>query len=314
VRLSIVIPTHDTREMTLQCVASVATARRGDDEVIVIDDGVDGTGDAVSRLHPGVRVRKHEKTAGFTVSANEGLSCAAGDLLLILNSDTLVDTGALEAIRAAFERDSDLGVVSPSLVGREGNPQWIGGRAPTLVWLFALSTGVAAALARWPGYRRARPGIGSDPEWVTGAAMAIRRPVWESIGPFDTAFRFYAQDLDLCLRAGDAGWRIGVVAEARVVHLGGATVGRLPGALGSANPAWLWADLLRWAEKRRGTGWARRAALLMWAGSSLRLLSRAVACVWVPRSGRADWDRDTHTLRAARSAVRTAFTESQSRP
>jgi GT2 family glycosyltransferase len=305
VRLSIVIPTHDTREMTLQCVASVAAARRGDDEVILIDDGADGTGEAVGRLYPDVHVRRHEKTAGFTVSANEGLSGADGDLLLVLNSDTLVDTGALEAIRAAFERDSGLGVVSPSLVGREGSAQWIGGKAPTLAWLFVLSTGVAAVLPRWPGSGRRRSGTGA--EWVTGAAMAIRRPVWDSIGPFDTAFRFYAQDLDLCLRAGDAGWRIGVVAEARVVHLGGATVGRLPGALGGSNPAWLWADLLRWAEKRHGTGWAQRAAGLMWAGSRLRLLGRALACFWLPRSGRADWDRDTEVLRGACSAVRAAF-------
>jgi N-acetylglucosaminyl-diphospho-decaprenol L-rhamnosyltransferase len=303
VRLSIVIPTHDTCEMTLQCVASVEAARRADDEVILIDDGLDGTADVVGRRHPGVHVRRHERTMGFTRSANEGLGCATGDLLLVLNSDTIVDPDALEAIRTACEKDPGLGVVSPRLVGHEGGPQWIGGRAPTLAWLFALSTGLGAALRRWPVYGRVRDAIAAGPEWVTGAAMVIRRPVWDAIGPFDAGFRFYAQDLEFCLRARDAGWRIGIVSGARVVHVGGATVERLPGALGSSNPAWLWADLLRWAEKRRGADWARRAAGLMWAGSSARLWGRALARVAVPRRRRARWDQDSETLRAARRAI-----------
>jgi len=141
------------------------------------------------------------------------------------------------------------------------------------------------------------------PEWVTGAAMVMRREVWEAHGPFDSGFRFYAQDLELCLRVREAGWRIGVVPEARVVHFGGASVGRLPGAFGGANPAWLWADLLRWAERHHGREWARCAARLMWLGSGLRLARRMMRRVGIPRSGRAAWDADTEALRAARRAV-----------
>ena len=105
---------------------------------------------------------------------------------------------------------------------------------------------------------------------MTGAAMAFRRPVWETVGPLDEGFRFYAQDLDFCLRARRAGFAVEVRPEVRVLHHHGATIGRSPGARGRQHPELLRDDLLRWARKHHGPAWAARAEIALRAGDRLR--------------------------------------------
>jgi GT2 family glycosyltransferase len=308
-RLSVVVPTHDTREITLRCLASLADAIGGGVEVVLVDDGSgDGTADAVRSRYPSVRIVRHEQAGGFTAAANDGLAAAGGDVRLLLNSDTEVDPDALPALVRAFDEDPRLGVASPLLRDPNGSPQWSGGSAPTRLWLFLLATGLPAALGALPAYRRLRPVRsegGGDVEWVTGAAMAIRRQAWEQLGPLDASFRFYVQDLDFCLRARDAGWRVRLVAPARVLHLGGASIGRRPGSVRqSAHPGLLWTDLLRWAQKRHGRRWAAQAALLMRAGGSLRVVARTTAGPLLGREQPAAWKADTEAFRSAIADVR----------
>jgi GT2 family glycosyltransferase len=131
--------------------------------------------------------------------------------------------------------------------------------------------------------------------------MAIRREAWDEVGPLDARFRFYAQDLDFCLRAGDAGWRVRLVDEAHVVHLGGATIGRRPGsARRRSHPALLWTDLLLWAEKRHGRRWALAAARRLAVGG--RLLAAASLSSRPFRHRRADPDTEVRCGRGARAA------------
>jgi hypothetical protein len=158
----------------------------------------------------------------------------------------------------------------------DGSPQWSGGREPSLLWLFGLASGLPALLARVPGYRALRPvsgGAGGAVDWVTGAAMAIRRATWQAVGPLDTRFRFYAQDLDFCLRAKDSGWKVALVPAFRVMHIGGATIGQRMGGSRqhAADGGLLSTDLVTWAEQRHGRAWAAHARRLMKMGALLRL-------------------------------------------
>ena len=94
----------------------------------------------------------------------------------------------------------------------------------SLSWLFLLTSGLGRALGRLPGYRLVRPldaEARSAVDWVTGAALAIRREAWEAVGPLDGRYRFYAQDLDFCLSLRDAGWHVALAKGFRVMHLGG---------------------------------------------------------------------------------------------
>jgi N-acetylglucosaminyl-diphospho-decaprenol L-rhamnosyltransferase len=323
--LSIVVPTRDTRELTLACLAAVrraaGAAGAGESggggwavgpppQVILVDDASgDGTAEAARLRHPDLVVLQTPAPVGFTRAANLGLAAAAGDVVLLLNSDTEIAPGALAALAAAFAAEPRLGAAGAALAYPDGSPQWSGGAAPTLPWLFGLASGLPALLGRLPSYRRLRP-PGAAPakvEWVTGAALALRRAALAEVGPLDERFRFYAQDLDLCLRLTAAGWRVALLPGVRVMHHHGATIGRAGAASGAAagaqHPELLWTDLLRWADKHRGPAWAARARRALAAGASLRLAGRRLATPFVPTSRREPFRRTTSAYARARRAL-----------
>jgi len=286
--LSTVIPTHDTRRLTLRCLETLEREGQSESsefEVIVVDDGSrDRTARAVRERFPGVLLLENLKAKGFTSAANRGLSFARGEVLLLLNSDTEVCSGALEALSRAFAKDPELGIAGASLHYPDGRPQWSGGRAPGLLWLFVLASGLASPTARLPGYRKLRPlgiPVPLQVDWVTGAALAMRREVWEAVGPMDEAFHFYAQDLDLCLRARQKGWKVEILPNVRILHHHGETIRMESGAQGRQHPGFLWMDLLRWARKSRSSFWALLAwGILLWGGG-LRIVVRRLLTPFV---------------------------------
>lgn len=239
--MSIVIPTYNTAEMTLAC-ARAAIAAAPDAQVIVADDAsTDGTRERITAALPEVTVVRLESNRRFAGAANAGLAMARGDLLLLLNSDAVIDRAAIAAFRAAFD-DAKLGIAGARLLHPDGSPQWSGGPKPTMLWLLVMISGIA----RWLPRRR-RPAA-AKVDWVSGAAMMFRREVWDAVGPLHEDFQFYAQDVDFCIRAGEAGWKVRVVDGARVLHAMGATKG--------ADRAMLIADLLAWGRMHYGPLWS----------------------------------------------------------
>lgn len=306
--LSIVIPTHDTRELTLACLASLFRSPVAGMEIIVVDDASrDGTAAAVRERFSAATVLRHGTAERFTRAANEGLARAKGEILLLLNSDTEVAAGGLAKLMAVFEGEPELGIAGALLHYPGGSPQWSGGREPSLAWFFALSSGLPALLQLLPFYRRLKPLAVPRParvDWVTGAAMAIRRQAWEAAGPLDEGFFFYAQDLDFCLRARRAGWEVAVRPEIRVLHHHGATIGQDPGASGRQQPELLWKDLLRWARKHHGERWAARAGTALRVGAVLRLACRGLASPFIGPQRREEWREDGRALKRALNGLR----------
>jgi len=100
----------------------------------------------------------------------------------------------------------------------------------------------------------------------------------------------------------DAGWKVELVPDFRVLHHHGATIGRRSGG-SRQNMELLWTDLLRWARKHRGEGWARRAGLVLRSGAALRRLGRAAASPFVPAERRAEWRAESQALRRAAAAL-----------
>src|SRR5215213_1669014 len=93
-RLSVVVPTHDTRDLTLRCIETLEAEGADNLEIVVVDDGsTDGTAEALAAAHPRVHVLRNVPAAGFTRAANRGMAEAHGDVLLLLNSDTEVEPG-----------------------------------------------------------------------------------------------------------------------------------------------------------------------------------------------------------------------------
>jgi GT2 family glycosyltransferase len=288
--LSVVIPTFNTASMTLRCCRAVLASMPEATEVIVADDGSsDGTAELLAREAPSVRIVRLESNRGFAPAANHGVAAASGRVIVLLNSDAIVEEGALTAILSAFDADPILGIAGARLLNEDGTPQWSGGRTPTLAWMIGVVSG-AGPLAHF--FRRRVPRkkhrqeclchkqlpmwhrhsclcSRSEVDWVSGAAMAFRREVWEAAGPLDERFRFYCQDIDLCLRARKTGWRVAVIENARVVHsLGGTVAGH--SAL-QHDPERLWPDLLDWGTAHYGRRWSLVARLVLVLVAWLRI-------------------------------------------
>jgi GT2 family glycosyltransferase len=272
IEFSVVIPTFNTAQMTLRCCRAVLASLPRDAEVIVADDGsTDGTAELLAREPPAVRIVRLESNRGFAPAANHGVAASSGRIILLLNSDAIVDADAIAAVLAAFAADAKLGVAGARLLNRDRTPQWSGGAAPALAWMIGVVSG-AGHLARLVCRRRVR--AQRDVDWVSGAAMAFRREVWDAAGPLDERFRFYCQDIDLCLRARDAGWRVAVIEEARVVHEIGGTIAA-KGAL-HHDPERLWPDLLAWGGRRYGRRWMLVARIVLTLTALLRIAGRAI--------------------------------------
>lgn len=306
-RLSIVIPTHETRELTLRCLDSLGAYAPASSEVIVVDDAsTDGTADAIRRRHPAVQIVSLSRGRGFTIAANRGMAAAHGELLFLLNSDTEVEADTIPRLLAAFEGLPRLGVAGVELRFPDGRPQWSAGHVPTPLWLFGLASGMARTLAYVPGYRRLKPegGARARVDWVSGAAMTVRRQAWTAVGGFDERFHFYCQDLDLCLRVLAAGWTVEVVSGARVTHLVGATIGQRAGSASDrSHPALLWTDLVRWAAKHGGPGGDRTTARVLRLGGAIRVGARTLAVPFLPPDRREPWRRETRAFRRALTAL-----------
>ncbi len=306
-RLSVIIPTHETRELTLRCLAALWLCDPLPHEVIVVDNGsADDTAHSVRQKYPMHIVVQLPENEGFSAAVNRGVATASGDLLLVLNSDTEIEAPALGAVYQAFAGDPQLGIVGAALRHLDGTPQWSGGRKPGWLWLFAVASGIPALLGKLRFWRRLRSPSGSgggSVDWVAGTAMVIRRQAWEDVGPLDLDYRFYCQDLDLCVRAADAGWRIAILPDFKVRHHHGGTISSARGAVDQLHPEFLWSDLLRFAGKCYGPAAARNALMGLRLGGWFRLLGRRLLSPIIPADGKAQWGETNSAYVAALRAL-----------
>lgn len=293
--ISVVIPTHKTRERTLRCLAALWLCSPQPDEVIVVDDGsADNTAHSVLRKYPRHIVVHLPKRHGFAAAINHGVARASGDLLLLLDNRSEVDPSAIGVIRQAFDAKEDLGVAGAALRHPNGDPQWSGGRLPSSLWCFASASGLTGLLDRSKMWRKLRSFAGrrrGRVDWVAGAAMVVRRTVWEEIGPFDADYRIRGQYIDLCATAAEADWKVEIVPDFRAVH-------HASGPL-SSDEELMWADLLRFDSKRHGSTGARQSGRALRMGGRLRIIGRQMAAPLVSKDHQKEWQAETDAYVAA---------------
>ena len=233
--LSVVIVTYHVPDLLRRCLGSlaVATAPFGL-EVIVVDAGTDGTGASIRRDYPDILVIDAPENPGFGAASNLGLRRARGRWLLMLNPDTEVPVDGLVKAVAALERDPVTGIVGPKLVRADGSLDRSARRSfPTPANALYHFIGLPRLL---PGHRRfgaynltyLDPDAEAYVDAVAGSFMLVRREALEAAGLFDETFWMYGEDLDLCLRVRDAGWRARYVPSVVVTHLKGQSSRRRP--------------------------------------------------------------------------------------
>ncbi len=227
--LSIIIVNWNTRELLAQCLASIyANPPQGSFEVIVVDNGsTDDSLGMVCTAFPQAHIIRNGKNVGFARANNVGIEHSQGEYILLLNSDTLVLPGSLDALLSAAERPM-VGVVGPKLLNPDGSFQASGNDFPTLLSEVLLLTG----LARWiygpsfPSYSAQTSSSSRGCDWIGGACLLARRAAVEQVGRLDTTYFMYVEEVDWCYRFRRAGWQVGYCAEAEIIHYGGASASR----------------------------------------------------------------------------------------
>jgi len=223
--LSVCIVNWNTQDDLSQAISSVLAADSGLAlEVIVLDNASeDGSPEMVRTRFPEVTLIEGDENVGFSRGYNRAARETSGRYLLILNPDTVTHSGALKTIVDFMDSHPDAGAVGPRLLNSDGTIQYSCRRFPQPMAAILRNT----ILGRFvPGNRFTREYLMADwdhnaireVDWVSGAAMCIRRETWDQVGGFDEGFFMYAEDIDWCLRAQQAGWKICYIPQAVIDH------------------------------------------------------------------------------------------------
>jgi GT2 family glycosyltransferase len=192
-------------------------------DIVVVDNAsTDGSPDAAAAR--GVKVIRQPGNTGFAAANNAGIRATSGDLILLLNSDTIVPPGAIDRVIERLGATPAAVAAGPRLVNADRVPELSFGRMISPFaelrqrFLNAFHASGTGAGARWTD-RVTREERFVD--WVSGACLLVRRTAAERAGLLDERFFLYTEDVDFCATLRDQGGRILFTPAAEIVHLGG---------------------------------------------------------------------------------------------
>ena len=220
--VSIVIPVHGHADETIACLRAIAAhPPRASFEVIVVDDASPDDTLALLSQVDGLRLHALPANLGFIGACNAGAALARGRFLLFLNNDTVPQPGWLDALRATFDAQADVGIVGAQLVYPDGRLQEAGA--------MLARDGRGESRGRFADPTHPAFAWCADVDYVSGAALMLERSLFERLDGFDPRYApAYYEDTDLAFRVRDAGLRVLVQPVARVVHLEGVSAGTDP--------------------------------------------------------------------------------------
>ena len=218
--VTIIVPAYRRYALTLRCLAALAGRALTEPSVrvVVVDDDPEHPLAPLLGAIPGLEIRTNPRNLGFLRSVNRAVAGTESEYVVILNNDTVVEDGWLEASLLLMTADPTTGMVGSRLLEPNGRLQEAG------VTMYQDADGTpygAGDDPERPQYRFVR-----DVDCVSGACLLVRREAWSAVGGFDDAFApafFEEYDLAFALRA--AGWRVRYQPASRVIHAGSASYG-----------------------------------------------------------------------------------------
>ncbi|HEX6457220.1 MAG TPA: glycosyltransferase family 2 protein [Solirubrobacterales bacterium] len=218
-RASVVVPVHNRVGLSRRCLRRVLADLPPGCEVVVVDDAsTDATPQLLAGLGEAVRSLRLERNMGFAAACNAGAAAARGEQLVFLNNDTEPEPGWLEALLAHAAEHPAAAVVGARLLYPTGAVQHAGVAFGQDGYPHNLYAGFPADHSAVKKTRRLQA--------VTGACMLVRRESFERLGGFDEGYVNSMEDVDFCLRVGEAGGEVHYCPAATVIHLESASRGR----------------------------------------------------------------------------------------
>lgn len=225
-KLSIIIVNYETPEYTLRCLDSVyAHPPSCSFEVVLVDNGsTDGSLDLIQSSRPEVVCIESGSNIGYSRANNLGIHNARGEYILLLNSDTLVLDDALERLVRYLDDRPDVGVVGCRQLDGDGNLQLSWGKFPTFfseIYRKLLHRRLSINDQRVRDHLEAKFAGANEVDWVSGSCLMARRKALFDARLFDENLFMYFEDIDLCRRIRDKGWKIHLTHDQTIVHYGG---------------------------------------------------------------------------------------------
>ena len=219
-KVSIIIPVFNQQNYTLSCIESILrNTEHVSYEIIVMDDcSSDQNAKEIGKHMKNIHFHSNSENLGFLRNCNKGVSLSRGTYLMLLNNDTNVQPGWLESLVDLIESSDKIGIVGSKLIYPSGKLQDAG----SMVWSDASGWNYGRLdHPNKPEYNYVR-----ETDYLTGAAMMVRKTLWNEIGGFDELYApAYYEDPDFAFEARKAGYRVMYQPKSTVVHFEGVTNG-----------------------------------------------------------------------------------------
>ena len=226
-QIAVAIVNYNTCALLHDCLVSAIAEQAA--EIVVVDNAsTDGSAAMVAATFPQVVLHANTENPGFAAGVNQAVAACSAPYVLLLNSDTIVQPGALAALARYLDQHPRVGVVGPRLLNTNGSLQASCFHFPTPLHVFLELSNLGSVVRHVPLVRqwylrswthdRAR-----QVPWILGAALAVRRTAFAQVGGFDESFFMYSEEVDFCFRLRQSGWATHFAPVAGVMHVGGAS-------------------------------------------------------------------------------------------
>lgn len=224
--LSIIIVTYNSAEDIIPCLFSIEERSGGvDKEVIVVDNASsDGTALLVEERFPHVTVVRNDFNKGFAAAINQGAGAAGGRYLFLINPDSILKDDGLSRALTFLDGNGRVGAAGCRIINPDGTIQLSCRSFPSYGTIFFSRYSIMSRL--FPNNRFSRRFLLSNRDhgapmavdWVSGAAMLLRKTALDDAGGFDEAYFLFIEDIDLCWRLRRKGWQVCYIPYPTVLH------------------------------------------------------------------------------------------------
>ena len=230
--LSIIIVTWNCREYVRNCLRSIRDyPPAGSSDIIVVDNAsTDGTVEMIRAEYPDVRIIRNASNDGFASANNTALREVDSKYVLLLNPDTEVKEGAIDALMRYAESHPEAWCVGPKILNTDGSLQRTGVRFPTF-WNVTVETLMVDRIfprSRIFGRQRelfTDPDTPRSVEYLQGSCLLIPARVFDTVGLLDDAYFMFFEESDFCYRIRESGGSVWYVPDAVITHHGGSGEG-----------------------------------------------------------------------------------------